>query len=133
MEYQQIANFVYSASNRPSICRTRNWIEINDESSGTCNDGDIKFKTSMLRSNLCDYADAFILVKGTITITSAENDDAAKRLHERSKGVIFKSLEPFTKCINRIKKTEIDNAQDIDIVMPMYNVIEYSDSYSKTS
>ena len=87
----------------------------------------------MLRSNLCDYADAYILVKGTITITGAGNDDATKRADERGKGVIFKNCAPFTKCISRINNTDIDNAQDIDIVMPMYNLIEYSDNYSKTS
>ena len=88
---------------------------------------------SNLRSNLCDYADAYILVKGTITITGAGDDDAAKRLDERNKGVIFKNCAPFTKCISRINNTDIDTTQDIDIVMPMYNLIEYSDNYSKTS
>ena len=58
---------------------------------------------------------------------------AAKQLDERNKGVIFKNCAPFTKCISRINNTDIDNAQDIDIVMPMYNLIEYSDNYSKTS
>ena len=86
----------------------------------------------MLRSNLCDYADAYILVKGTITITGAGDDDAAKQLDERNKGVIFKNCAPFTKCISRINGTDIDNAQDVDIVMPMYNLTEYSDNYSKT-
>ena len=115
------------------VIRTKNWVEINDESRGTYTGSDIKFKTTMLRSNLCDYADAYILVKGTITITGAGNDDAAKRLDERNKGVIFKNCAPFTKCISRINNTDIDNAKDIDIVMPMYNLIEYSDNYSKTS
>ena len=125
-------NLLENASNQPSKFRTRNWVEINDESRGTYTSNDIKFKTTMLRSNLCDYADAYILVKGTITITGAGNDDAAKRLDERNKGVIFKNCAPFTKCISRINNTEIDNAKDIDIVMPMYNLIEYSDNYSKT-
>ena len=133
MEYQKIANLLDNASNQPSKFRTRNWVEINDESRGTYTSNDIKFKTTMLRSNLCDYADAYILVKGTITITGAGNDDAAKRLDERNKGVIFKNCAPFTKCISRINNTDIDTAQDIDIVMPMYNLIEYSDNYSKTS
>ena len=134
MEYQKIANSLDSASNQPSKFRTRNWDEINDESKGSQKPGsDIKFKTTMLRSNLCDYADAYILVKGTITITGAGNDDAAKRLDERNKGVIFKNCAPFTKCISRINNTDIDTAQDIDIVMPMYNLIEYSHNYSKTS
>ena len=74
MEYQKIANLLDSASNQPSKFRTRNWVEINDESRGTYTSNDIKFKTTMLRSNLCDYADAYILVKGTITIAGAEND-----------------------------------------------------------
>ena len=87
----------------------------------------------MLRFNLCDYADAYVLVKGTITITGTGDDDAAKRLDERNKGVIFKNCAPFSKCISGINNTDIDNAQDIDIVIPMYNLIEYSDNYSKTS
>ena len=87
----------------------------------------------MLRSNLCYYADAYILVEGTITIAGAGNDDAAKGLDERDKGLTFKDCAPFTKCISRINNTEIDNAKDINIVMTMYNLIEYSDNYSKTS
>ena len=87
----------------------------------------------MLRSSLCDYADAYILVKGTITITGVGNDDAAKQANKRDKGVTFKNCAPFSKCISRINNTDIHNAQDIDIVMPMYNLIEYSDNYSKTS
>ena len=65
-------------SNQPSKFRTRNWVEINDESRGTYTSNDIKFKTIMLRSNLCNYADAYILIKGTISITGAGNDDATK-------------------------------------------------------
>ena len=133
MEYQKIANLLDSASNQPSKFRTKNWVEINDESRGTYTSNDIKFKTTMLRSNLCDYADAYILVKGTITITGAGDDAAARRADERNKGVIFKNCAPFTKCISKINDAEIDNAQDIDIVMPMYNLIEYSNNYSKTS
>ena len=133
MEYQKIANLLDSASNQPSKFRTRNWVEINDESRGTYASNYIKFKTTMLRSNLFDYADACIFVKGTITITGAGDDDAAKRLDKRNKGVILKNCAPFTKCISRINNTDADNAQDIDIVMPMYNLIEYSDNYPKTS
>ena len=87
----------------------------------------------MLKSDLCDYADAYMFVKCTITITGARDDAAARQLDERNKGVIFKSCAPFTKCISRINNADIDNAHDIDIVMPMYNLIEYSDNYSKTS
>ena len=87
----------------------------------------------MLRTKLCDYSDAYILVSGTITITGAENDDAARRLDERNEGVIFNNYAPFTDCINEINNTQIDNAKYIDVVMSMYNLIEYSDNYSKTS
>ena len=78
------------------------------------------------------YADSYILVKGTITITGAGDYYAAKRLDQRNKGVIFKNCAPFTNYISRINNTGIDNAQDIVIVMPMYNLIEYSDNYSET-
>ena len=135
MEYQKIANLLdNNLSNQPSKFRTKNWVKTNDESKESHSvNSDIRFKTTMLRSNFCDYTDAYILVKGKITIIGAGTDDAAKQLDERNNGVIFKNCAPFTKCISRINGTDIDNAQDIDIVMPMYNLIEYSDNYSKTS
>ena len=74
----------------------------------------------MLGSNLCDYADTYIPAKETIANNGAGDNDAEKRLDERTKGVIFKNCAPFTKCITRINGTEIDNAQDIDLVMPMH-------------
>ena len=122
-----------STSDNLSKFRTRNWVEKNDESRGKYANSVIGFKTTMLRSNLCDYADSYILVKGTITITGEGADGAAERADERDKGVTFKNCAPFTKCISRITNRDIDNAHDIDIVMPMYNLIEYSDNYSKTS
>ena len=132
MEYQEIANLLNNeASNQQSKFKTRNWVETNDENRERYGSNDIKFKTTMLRSNLCDYTDAYIHVKGTITITGAE-DAAARQADERDKGVIFKNCAPFTKCISRINNTDIDTAQDIDILMPMYNLIEYSDNYSKS-
>ena len=79
-----------NAWNQPSKFRTRNWVEINDESKGTYTGNSIKFKTTMLRSNLCDYADAYILVNGRITITGAGVDAAARQANERNKGVTFK-------------------------------------------
>ena len=124
MEYQKIANLLDNVLNQPSKFKTRNWVEINDESRGTYTGNSIKFKTTMLRSNLCDYADAYRLVNGTITITGDGDDYGAKRADERDKGIIFKNCAPFTKCISRINNTEIDNAKDIDIVMSMYNLIE---------
>ena len=119
-------------SSQPSTFRTKNWVEINDESKESYSAGsDIKFKTTMLRSNLCDYADAYILVKGTITVTGAGTDAAARQADEKDNGVILKNCAPFTKCLNRTNGTDIDNAHNIDIVMPMYNFIEYSDNYWK--
>ena len=87
----------------------------------------------MLKSNLCDYSDSYILVKGTITIAGAGDNAAARKADERDKGVVFKNCAPFTNCISEINNTQVDNAKDIDIVMPMYNSIEYSDNYAKTS
>ena len=109
MEYQKIANLLDTESNQPSKFRTRNWVEINDESRRTYTSSDIKFKTTMLKSNLCDYADAYILVKGTITITGGGDDDAAKQLDKRNEGAIFKNCAPFIKCISRINNTGIDD------------------------
>ena len=135
MEYQKIANLLDdNKSNQPSKFRTKNWVEINDESRGTYNvNSQIKFKTTMLKSSLCDYSDAYILVKGTITIAGAGDDAAARQADERDKGVVFKNCAPFTNCLSEVNNTQVDNAKDIDIVMPMYNLIEHSDNYAKTS
>ena len=107
MEYQKIANLLDNASSQPSRFRTGNWVEINDDSRATYTNADIKFKTTMLKSDLCDYADAYIFVKGTITITGAGDDAAARQLDERNKGAIFKNCVPLTKCISRINNTDI--------------------------
>ena len=131
MEYQKIANLLDSASNKPSKFRTRNWVEINDDIRGAYSPNkQIRFKTSMLRSSLCDYSDAYILVKGNITVNNTAADGAAA--NNTNKKVIFKNCAPFTNCISKINNTQVDNAKDIDIVMPMYNLIEYSNNYSKT-
>ena len=107
-------------------------MEIYDESRGGYTTGsDIKFKIVILRSSLCDYADSYILVKGTMTITGAGHNDAAKRADERNKVVIFKNCVPSIESITRINDTEIDNAQDIGTVILMHNLVEYSDNYSK--
>ena len=87
----------------------------------------------MLKSSLCDYSDAYIHVKGKITITGEGDNDAAKRADERNKGVTFKNCALFTICISEINNTQIDNCKDTDIIMPMYYLIEYSDNYAKTS
>ena len=85
----------------------------------------------MLKSSLCDYSDAYIHVKGTITVNNSAA--ASADANNTNKKVIFKNCAPFTKCISEIYNTNIDDAKDIGIVMPMYNLIQYSDSYSKTS
>ena len=87
----------------------------------------------MLKSSLFDYNDAYILVKRRTAITGVGDTVANRQADERNKGVTFKNCAPFTNYKSEINNTEIDNARDIDIVMPMYNLIEYSDNYSKTS
>ena len=133
MEYQKIANLIDDdAPNQPSKFKTKNWVEINDESRGAYNvNSQIKFKTTMLKSSLCDYSDAYILVKGTISVNNTAAQSAAA--NNTNKKIICKNCAPFTNCINEINNTQIDNAKDIDIVMPMYNLIEYSDNYAKTT
>ena len=119
MEYQKISNLIDDDTpNQPSKFRTRNLVEVNDESRGAYNvNSQIKFKTTMLKSSLCDYSDAYILVKGTITINGKGADDAARQADERDKGVSFKNCAPFINCISEINSTQI----------------EYSDNYAKTS
>ena len=132
MEYQKIANLLNDGSDKPSKFRTRNWVGINDEARGTySHNKQMKFKTSILRSSLCDYSDAYILVKGNITVNNTAADGAAA--NNTNKKVIFKNCAQFTNCINKINNNQIDNAEYIDIAMPMYNIIEYSNHYSKTS
>ena len=100
---------------------------MNDKSRGTYDVfSQIKFKITMLKSSLCDYSDTYINVKGTITVndTAAEGAAAANN----NKKVIFKNCAPFTKCISEVNNTNVDDAKDIDIVMPMYNLIEYSNN-----
>ena len=85
----------------------------------------------MLKSSLCDYSDAYILFKGTITVNNTAAADADA--NNNNKKVIFKNCALFTNCISEINNKQVDNSKDIDIVMPMYNLIEYSDNYSKIS
>ena len=109
MEYQKIINLLVNTANQLSKFITKNWIEINDQSNGTYNtNSDIRFENATLTPSL---GDAYILLKETITITRAGNDAAERKLDERNKGVILKNC------------TERDNAKNIDIVMPMYNLI----------
>ena len=87
----------------------------------------------MLTSSLCDYSDAYILVSGTITVVGAGEEVAAIATDRSNNQGIFKNFAPFTNCITEIDNTQVDNTKNFDVVMPMYNLIEYSDKYSKTS
>ena len=124
MEYQKMANWLDSASNQPSKFRTENWVDINDDIRGEYSPNkQIRFKTAMLRPSLCDYSDAYILLKGN---TSGNNNAAAvDAVNNINKKVIFKNCALSTNCISKINDDQVDNAEYIDIVMPMYNLIEY--------
>ena len=128
LETQKILNLLGSANNESSKFATRKWYVINDQNNTDYGEGNedsttVKFETKVIKSNLCDYSDAYILVTGNITATGG---DANTR-------VAFKNCAPFTKCITHINDEHVDNADNLDIIMPMYNLIEYSDNYSDTS
>ena len=94
---------------------------------------DIRFKTAMLKSSLCNYSDESILGKEKIVITRAGADAAARQTDERDKGIIFKNCTPFINCKSKINNRQIDNAKYFDIVIPVYNLTEYRDNDCKTS
>ena len=127
MEYQKISGLLNDASNQPSKFRTRNWVEINDEARCIYSPNkQINFKTSMLRSILCDYGDVYILIKGNLTVNNTAEAGAAA--DNTNKKVKFKNCAPFTNCISKINNAQIGDAEYIDIVMSMYNLIVYSDN-----
>ena len=105
MKYQKIANLLNDASNKPSKFRTRNLVDVNDNATVVYSSNkQIRFKATMLRSNLCDYSDAYIFVKVNVTV----NNTAAAAANNTNKKVIFKNCAPFTSCISKINNTEID-------------------------
>ena len=121
---------IYKLLNDSSVSKfeTKKWIKVDDLSRGQYSvNKSIRFKTSMLKSDLCDCSEAYIVVKGRIRV---EGDNDAKT---KSKKVIFKSNATIRSCISRIDNTFIDNAEDLDIVIPMYNLLEYSDNCYMTS
>ena len=129
MEYQKITNFLGNIPNKVLRFITRKWIEVHDQSGETYNTNkQIRFTTSMLRSDLCDFDDAYIVVKGIVTVSVDERDR-----DEMNRQVILKNNAPFISCISKIKGVRVENAEDLDIVMSMYNLLEYSKNYSKTS
>ena len=115
MEFQEIANFLNTASDDKDLQRfiTKKWIEVYDQSEKHYNPNkEIRMKTSMLRSDLCDFSDAYIVVKGTITVTEPDNA-------KRNKATAFKNNATFINCISKINCVKIDNAEDLDVVILM--------------
>ena len=124
MEFQKIVNFLDTTSDDKDLPR----FEVYDQSGGNYNvNKEIRITTSMLRSDLCDYSNAYIVVKGTTIVTNPDNA-------RKNKATAFKNSVPlFIHCISKINGIKIDNAEDLDVVMPMYNLLEYSKNYRKTT
>ena len=121
METQKIVNLLKGSDNKNSKFATKRCYIIDSESEGNyLPDKEIKFLTSSLESNLCDYSDAYILVTGNINVTGGDNNTK----------VAFKNCAPFKKCRTEINETFVDEAVHINIAMRMYNLIKYSDNYS---
>ena len=123
---EELGSVVDSESENLSKFVTRQYVEVNSLSNTYNENKSIRFKTPMLRSDLCDYADAYILVNGAITVAENQPRDRQNRPS------ILKNNAPFVSCIMRIKNELIEDADDLDIVMPMYNLLEYSKIYRKT-
>ena len=127
MEYQKITNLLGTTIYGLPRFITIKWVEAENQSGSA--DGIYKsnkqrrFKTSMLRSDLCDYSDAYMVVKGDIIVRKAT---AKNFIDTRNRFLAFKNNAPFTNCISKINNVLIDNAEDLDIVMLMYNLLEYS-------
>ena len=120
MEFQKIINLLDITSDNKDLPRyvTKKWIEVYDQSEKNYNPNkEIRIKTPMLRSDLCDFSDAYIAVKGDIIVTSPNNA-------KKNKAVAFKNYAPFISCISKIKGIKINNTEDLDVVMPMYNLLE---------
>ena len=153
IEFQKIVNFLDTTSDDKDLPRfvTKKWIEVYDQPEGNYNvNKEIRIKTSMLRSDLCDFNDAYIVVKGNIivdkkiftandfeapnnTAANATATNAANNNAFGEKRVVFKNNAPFINCTSKINSVKIDNAEDLDVVMPMYNLLENSKNYRKTT
>ena len=130
IEFQKIVNFLDTTSDDKDLPRfvTKKLIEFYDQSEGSYNvNKEIRIKTSMLRSDLCDFNDAYIVVKGDITL-EVDND-----ANKTNKNLAFKNNAPFINSISKINGVRVDNAEDLDFVMPMYNLLEYSKNYRKNN
>ena len=133
MEYQNITNLLDTNFNKVPKFITKKWVEVHDQSGSAYDrykpNKQIRFKTSMLRSDLCDYSGAYIVVKGDITLTKTNGREI---IDIRNRFLAFKSNAPFTNHISKINNVLTDN-EYLDIVMPMYNLLEYSNNYRKTT
>ena len=128
METQKIANLLNESDNESSKFATRKWHIINDQNNGQYGEGGennstIKFETKVIKPNLCDYSDAYILVTGNITTTGGNADTR----------VVFKNCAPFTRCVTHIHDEHVETAENLDIIIPMHNLLEYSDNYADSS
>ena len=134
MEYDKINNLLLSEDNESeklSRFVTREYVRVNNLSNTYNENKSFKFKTPMLRSNLCDYSDAYILVKGTVTVNGVVNE-AENEILRRNRPLILKNNAPFVSCMTKINNEFLEDADDLDIAMPMYNLLEYSKNYRKT-
>ena len=125
METQKIVNLLNDSEKLNSKSATRKWCIINDQNNGQYligndNDSTIKFETKVINPNLCDYSDAYILVTGNIKVAAVGADT----------NVAFKNCAPFTRCVTHINDEHVEAAENLDIIMPMYILIEYSDNYA---
>ena len=136
MEYDKINNLLLSEDNESeklSKFVTIEYVRVNSLLDTYNENKSIRFKTPMLRSNLCDYSDVYILVKGTIMITALGANDGVNNIRDKkNRTLILKNNVPFVSCITRINGELIEDADDLDIVMPMSNLLEYSKNYRKT-
>ena len=130
MEYDKINNLLGRESKNLSKSVTREYVRVNSLSNTYNENKSIRFKTPMLRSDLCDYVDAYILVNGTIMVTAPAG--ASNIRDKKSRSLILKNNVPFFACITKINDELIEDADDLDVVMPMYNLLEYSKNYRKT-
>ena len=135
METQKIVNLLNGSENEYAKFATRKWYVI-DTKGVYSHENPIKFLTNSLESSLCDYSDAYILVTGNITVTRtiavpagspAGTEPQRKQPLDAATQVVFKNCAPFEKCSTEIDGTLVDKANFINITMPMYNLVEYSD------
>ena len=128
METQKTVNLLNDSNKEFSKFATRKWCITNDQNNGQYgrgneNDSTIKFETKVIKPNLCDYSDAHILLAGDIKFADVRADN----------NVVFKNCAPFTRCVTHINDEHVETAENLDIIMPLYNLIEYSDNYSDSS